>query len=447
MTNTCRIDIDPSRRFQVIDGFGVNINGRYWDGGKLSPVVDRLVDDLGATIFRLDIYGKSNWIDPDGSLGKDKALSRENLDRVYASRVMQNGLGMARHLNARGVQVYVTLSGIVPPWMCAGDGKTLADVDSYCHMATDFAKWLRSSGVAFTLFGPQNETDLGPPEGPVVDPKGFVQLTRMLAKQFDAAGLSDVRFVVAEQSGFNHSFLEPFNNASDLVGRVAALGMHMYADNEPVADIVGRWRAGPHQNTPVWMTEYGDLDQTGEQEYYFSRAILRRLFSMLRGGMSAALNWDAFDNYHDHDEAWTIYGLIRTGLRAFTPKKRYHFCRHVYRFVRPGALRIDTAVSRDDVDVLAFVNSDDSVTVVGVNDSSEPLRIVATGHEPFRPYWTRSADGYITTEELNCAHVAAEPYRPWSGDAYGYQLDVPPKGVFTIAAQSAAHHSGSVAGA
>jgi O-glycosyl hydrolase len=434
LTKSCTIAVDTTRRCQTIDGFGVNINGRCWDNGERAPVVDMLIDDLGATLFRLDVYGKSNWVDPDGALGRERALSRANLDRVYASTVFQNGLGMARHLNSRGIEPYVTLSGIVPPWMCAADGKTLADVDSYCAMATDFASWLRRSGVRFHLFGPQNETDLGPPEGPCISPQAFVDMTRTLAKQFDQAGLSDVKLVVAEQARFGHAFIEPFNNAPDLRGRIAALGMHTYADNEPVTDVVGRWEAGPHQDAPVWMTEYGDLDQTGEQEYYFAWVILRRLFHLLKGGMNAALNWDAFDNYHDHDEAWTIYGLIRTGLRTSTPRKRYYACKHVYRFARPGCVRVECGTDIEGVDALAFHNKDGGLAVVGMNDRPEALRMIVRPEGMSSDVLHGQGQGWLTTDQLNCAGVEVQQFRPWTTARLGWQIDVPPQSVFTVTA-------------
>ena len=55
-----RITIDPAQRFQYIDGFGVNFNGTYFRDAQ-KPMIDMLIDDLGATIFRLDPYGLTNW--------------------------------------------------------------------------------------------------------------------------------------------------------------------------------------------------------------------------------------------------------------------------------------------------------------------------------------------------------------------------------------------------
>jgi hypothetical protein len=39
----------------------------------------------------------------------------------------------------------------------------------------------------------------------------------------------------------------------------------------------------------------------------------RRALVALNHGARAALHWDAFDNYHEHDQAMTHYGLLRNG--------------------------------------------------------------------------------------------------------------------------------------
>jgi hypothetical protein len=56
------VSIDPGKSFQEIDGFGVNFNGPYFRESA-KPMVDMQIDDLGASLFRLDAYGfdLSNW--------------------------------------------------------------------------------------------------------------------------------------------------------------------------------------------------------------------------------------------------------------------------------------------------------------------------------------------------------------------------------------------------
>ena len=55
-----QVSINPRQRFQMIDGFGVNFNGTYFRDAQ-KPMIDLLIDDLGATIFRLDPYGLLDW--------------------------------------------------------------------------------------------------------------------------------------------------------------------------------------------------------------------------------------------------------------------------------------------------------------------------------------------------------------------------------------------------
>jgi hypothetical protein len=45
--------IDGVKRFQRIDGFGVNVTPAQWRGGALAPTLDLLVDDPGTSLVRL----------------------------------------------------------------------------------------------------------------------------------------------------------------------------------------------------------------------------------------------------------------------------------------------------------------------------------------------------------------------------------------------------------
>ncbi len=102
------------------------------------------------------------------------------------------------------------------------------------------------------------------------------------------------------------------------------------------------------------MTEYGDLEQSGEKEWYVGWWMTSRLFDQLENGFNGALVWDAYDNYHDHDETWTIYGLLRTGLRLYTPKKRYYASKQVFRYVLPGFERLEVSSVPSDFKGIGF---------------------------------------------------------------------------------------------
>jgi hypothetical protein len=132
-------------------------------------------------------------------------------------------------------------------------------------------------------------------------------------------------------------------------------------------------KGSAYEKTRIWMTEYGDLDQSGEKEWYIAWKSMQRIMHAIRKGFSGGLQWDAYDNHHDHDNAWTIYGLIRYARRIATPKKRFYSSKQLYRFVRPDFKRVCIESDDDAVIMLAFKSADDKdFTILGMNHSSEP---------------------------------------------------------------------------
>jgi O-glycosyl hydrolase len=435
--NICGMNVDIQTMYQQIDGFGVNINSKYFDN-RLLPAMDLLVNDLGATLYRVDIWGKSNWIDPDGSLGKTAAFDPAHLEAVYSGEIFQRGWAMMRWLNQHNIRPYLTASGIVPPWMLGEDGKTLVDFDSFAMMMVSMLSWAKNhEKLDFTLFGPLNETDIGDPEGPTLDPAGCVALCRVLDAQLTQAGLADIRLVLAENAHFNPHYIQALVAEPALRDRVAVFALHDYSDipAHEYAAITSLVQASPYAQTPLWMTEFGDLEQSGEREWFVAWVMFSRLLDQMQAGFRAALVWDAFDNYHDHDEHWTIYGIIRTGLRAYTPKKRFYALRHIYRFVRPGFRRVALECSDPNIRACAFISADRKQWVVaGMNSGSTPARVnlILKDLDPNAPSLVRH---YNTSETINCAHLATIPDHGGNWPFNGVDALIPPASIFTLTNQ------------
>src|SRR5213078_2173879 len=118
----------------------------------------------------------------------------------------------------------------------------------------------------------------------------------------------------------------------------------------------------------------------------FSLAATHRALTALNQGASAALFWDAYDNYHEHYPRFTFYGLVQNADHIYSPKKRYFAAKQLYHFVRPGAQRIGAT---------------NSMTVVGVKlgGSNHVQLTVPDGGTGLR--WSL----YETTRELNCVRT------------------------------------------
>jgi len=256
-----------------------------------------------------------------------------------------------------------------------------------------------------------------------------------------ARGLDDVRLVIAEQAHFNADYVRAFAANSRLAQRVAVIGMHLYSDlpSDGGAELRTLIQNSAYSSSRLWMTEYGDLEQSGEREWFVAWTMTGRLFALLEAGFQAALAWDAFDNYHDHDEWWTLYGLLRSGLRVYTPKKRYFAAKQVYRFVRPGFVRVEAAAHLlDHVRLLAFVNEARTlVTVTGMNVSDRSIYVNVRFEHLSDDLKTQSLSYYRTSEYENCVHVGHVLVRrgEYGGGNYGFDgavIEVPAFSIFTL---------------
>ena len=424
-------------QYQKVDGFGVNINSKYWDEGRLIPVMDLLLDDLGATLYRVDIYGKSDWVDPDNT--KDvSVLNEKTYSEVYSSEVFRNGWAMMKYLNDKGIEPYLTCSGDVPKWMLGADEKTLVQYEQFCDMLVSLIEWAKNKEhIHFKYFGPLNETDIGSPEGPTLLPEGYAQVLQILDRKLKEKGLDEIRLVVAEQSDFNADYVKKFVQYKELAGRIGVFGLHTYGDLscDRYKEITEAIKDTPFKSHSIWMSEYGDLDQTGEKEWCIAWKSTSRLLDTLKAGFSGALVWDAYDNYHDHDGAWTIYGLFRSARKIYTPKKRYYAAKQIFKYVLPGFERVDVDVECKDIKVLAFANQDRTeFTLVGMNISSKDVYATAWLDKFAENIKHCKVSHFRTSENENCYKVEDADFRSTiNANTYeGLKVHIPAYCIFTL---------------
>ncbi len=414
-----RIAIDPGQRYQTIDGFGVNFNATYFRPSQ-KPMIDMLVKDLGATIFRLDPYGLINWEAANDNDDPEKMNWLYYNDR-YSIPEFEAAWAAGRYLNSLGIRPYLTLSGVPPKWMLDDDPKTPLNGHSentrthlnhamygeFAETVVSLAMYARNTAhVDYQYFGPVNETDCYPDEGPRIDPEEMPTVLATVATRLKKEGLGDVKLVVAEQCSMGHNYIGPMLKEPALMSSVGAFSLHLYDDKSDASPHVKAVQQSAYPNVPVWLTEYGelkDLDQSPDNEWKgFSVASTRRVLRTLNAGVTAALFWDAFDNYHEHYPRFTYYGLFANHNNEYAPKKRYYAARQLYHFVHPGAQRIKVE-GPAGMTMAGFVNGDDgSVVIVGVQEGgAETLNVALPGYEG---EW----QVFQTTPRLNCERTGTE---------------------------------------
>jgi hypothetical protein len=451
------IVLHAEEQFQTIDGFGVNITPAQWRNGNLKPVIDMLVDDLGATQIRFDCYGKADCLDP-AKQNPDKSFSEEYLEEVYTSKVFKDAWETFRYFNEKRIEPILNISGRIPEEWAAEDGERLVDFESYAEMALTLLKWARfKENLKFSLFMPFNETNLGFPEGPFMKAEDCVPATIEIWKRMKKNGFEDVKLIVMGDSHVEIDNILAFLNEPGLKDAIYAFSAHTYGNGfDEDSRIPWPWGSSPFKQAidtinnseyagkPLWITEYGDLDQTREIEFEFARRSTRRLIRFLNDGCTAAQAWDAFDNFHEHDGLWALYGLLETDTLNWTyiPKRRYFTAKHVYKYVLPGFVRISwegLGIDPDhryfhwqnpfkNLEMSAYISpSGEDLTIVGLTLVEKDVELIIDLKDLGERLSGKEVKVYSTKRDKDCIKIFEE-------EISGAKIRVPiqDRSIFTI---------------
>ncbi len=420
------IHVNISKAISTIDGFGVNITPAQWNDGNLKPVLDKLVDDLGCTLFRFDNTGLANWLDPGKRL-PDGTWPESYLDSIYKSKVFVDAWETFRYLNQKGVEPFFNVSGNINPGLgTPEEPQKLADFKGYADMISTMLNWARGKeGLKFSLLAPFNETDIGDPEGPQIRGQAMLTATQAIIKSLNDNGLSDIKIIEMDDGGIFFDKLEATLSDTSYADQVHSFAVHTYGSDagdcfeSNFQRFLRTVKNSPFNKSHLWLTEYGDLDQTHEMEYEFAWRSTRRLMKTLSYGYTAGLAWDAFDNFHEHNQAWCLYGLLLTDTTnwKYTPKKRYYAAKQIYHYVKPGWKMVDFTYPQRQDDVfkywhdsfrnirtLAFVSPDGndySIVIMNGVDSEVDLTIYLDDNG--NSSLPKSVNHYITSSKDNCS--------------------------------------------
>ena len=439
---SARITIDPGQKYQQIQGFGINYTGPYFRNDQKS-MFDMLIDDLGVTMFRVVVYlVYSNWEETSGP--KDWEYWNDR----YSTPIFEASWNGLRYLNSRGIRPMLALMGPVPGWMTDNNPPpprhkvcqenvapnlqghlSPARYDDFAEEVDTMVEYARiQAHIDFEYFSPFNETDCYPPEGPRIDPDEAPKVLEAVARRLKKEGLGDIRLAVPDNAVVTNDYTDPILKDGELMKQVGVFTFHSYGENS-VGPQVERVKSSKYSRVPVWLTEYGDLndeDKTFENQWKnFSLAANRRALTALNQGADAIFFFDAFDDYEECAKRLCFYGLFRSASHIYSPKKSYYATRQLYHFVRPGWRRIAVTTEASGLTLSAFQGPlPGALVVVGVKEGGPSrLRVDFPQTDPTPMSW----DLYETTRELNCQKVMTVLAR--DGQA---EIELPAEAVFTL---------------
>src|SRR6188474_1661934 len=112
------LQIDGSKRFQQIDGIGVNANTRSWNGKELEPALDLLLDSMHATIWRVIVETVEKWEDVNDN-NDPFTFNWDYYNQLYETPKFKKVWEMIEYLNRHGIsdKLMINFMGFAPQWM------------------------------------------------------------------------------------------------------------------------------------------------------------------------------------------------------------------------------------------------------------------------------------------------------------------------------------------
>jgi O-glycosyl hydrolase len=372
------LTIDGARKYQTINGFGVNVNSASWNHGKLRPALDMLVDQLGATIFRV-IIDNADW-EATNDNSNPNTFNWTLYTNVYTTPKFEELWETMAYLNQKGItqNLLLNIMGPVTRWMGRSRIQATAE-DEWVEMMASLIYYARNTrNLQFDLLSPMNEPDWDGFEGPQVGPLQYVRLLQKLSQKLDTLGLSSIRFVgpdTASADAAAQAYFPEMMANTTLMAKLAHFGLHNYAGYTGGAKQA--IKASPYPRKNFWMTEVSNIWDALPQ---------------IAQGAAATLVWDAYDSVYRHailagrgktppNDAGNGPALLAydTATGLYTPRKAFFEHAQLFKYVSPGARRIAARDSHANLQVLAFHHlATQQLTIVGRHAGSGSLTIVGS---------------------------------------------------------------------
>ena len=312
--------------------------------------------------------GGTHWWDVDlNLLTRDMGLSAM---RIAVDRVPGN----LSQLVAAGVKVVAsvwdpTISGARK--VAKADGGHLNPTD-YGKYADWIVNWIQNSPAQLYAFSPQNEPFFEPSYGGCIwTPQEMRDFLVVLSPKMDRCTRPCKIFWaenMVDRTFENKPFLELACNDPVAKKHADAFAVHGYLSDgfTPGNTNAQLWafyaKLCKQYNVPLWQTEISGFANswTGAFE------LAENIYMALRyGNVSLYTLWALNDGQGAVNEG---YAVIAEGR----PTSRFYACAVMYRFIRPGAVRIKTVGGENDLWTMAFWHpAENTLTLTFLNEGAD----------------------------------------------------------------------------
>ncbi|TAE27158.1 MAG: hypothetical protein EAZ91_16765 [Cytophagales bacterium] len=409
-----RLTVKPAQTHQTIEGFGSCIID-FTDAPAFyadSAMYDRIVQDLGLTMLRMSIPQELEAVNDDND---PNHFAWENFNMHFMERRMR----FAQALKKRGVTRFIAATWS-PPEFTKTHRATVQGghlrADMYAEYAENMAAFIIAAkqnwGIDIGSISIQNELlFIEPYKSCIYNPQQVREAVRALMRKFKREGIT-TQIHLPEDMMFSGRML---NNIGPTMADPETRHFRGHFATHRQEELVGvqKWHEATKQyNRQTWMTETSGHDQTWPGALKMANDMHDYLVG---GNMSAWLYWQIAEPH-------SVFALMDSTRTS--PK--YAAAKHFYRYIRPGAVRVETESTNPDVRVSAFRHdTDGTLTMVLINrgDTEQTVQLGVNGPDAPATYAVFRSSA---TEEC----LPAGTFSP-----NGPTLLLPPRSIITLVGQ------------
>ena len=424
---SAEVSVDRSQTFQTIEGFGFFGGADVWWSDAAS-VLDvewshQVIDDLGITIWRNEYYATATGSAPqDADWDKQRPVVQALTE--YAAE---------RHVP---LKVLLTVWSPPAPLKCLADeGASVCNSDPPTRpsdtkngnildpaMRDDLAAWLvagldlyRDIGVDVYGLSFQNEPlFVEPYNSCVYQPASYAATLAAIGPTIKAS-YPDVKLFGSENmlgiecgAGPNGDEFDPYwytdhiLQSPEALSAIDAFAVHGYVDGvvaSPTSKLATLWAAfrdGTASSAkPTWMTETSGYFHSwpGSSGEPGGLDLAQAIYAALTyGNLTAWAYWQGSEK-----TGATEYSL----MAGTSPAKNYYVAKQYYRYIRPGARRVQAQSDDPGVLVTAFEHpSMGAFTLVAINTGSTTVPLALQGTDLPGQY-----QAFRTSDTEDCASL------------------------------------------
>lgn len=382
------VTLDGTREYQTIDGFGAHgAMDVWWSDGPFysDQFLDWILDDLGMTIFRNEYYpdetkeamgyGAGQWQKQLPFLKAVKgAADRKGIEVKFMATLWSPPGGMKYNQITKGKDaMWNRVSNGLGPYNDfqnpdyheekGGKPNMYPKLVEYCIEAVE--RYKRDAGIDLYCFSVANEPRFAQGFNSCVwSPGQYRDITAMLGKAFEQKGIT-TKLIGAEDMAsttFNYMkavFNDDVTHAGDHLDILAchgySNGVDPYLPNSLTKALASMSK---RYGKPIWMTETSGYHERWEDHGAFDLGVTIAS-ALFHGNFSGWVWWQlgGGTTLNEYDL------MTRSGGGT-----RYHVSKQFYKYIRPGAVRIESQSDDQELVAAAFNHKNNkTLTVVMIN--------------------------------------------------------------------------------